>query len=86
LSSRNGKKAHRLHSLAIATACLYVLAGDLNNDCRADFLDFALFGTQWANTGCSAPMRWCAGADFDGNRSVGILDLANFAEHWLESR
>lgn len=36
------------HSLAIKKLpCPYVLVGDLNNDCRLDFLDFAMMAANW---------------------------------------
>ena len=34
------------HSLGLKV-CLYVLAGDLNNDCKVDFYDFALMAANW---------------------------------------
>jgi len=36
------------HSLAIIEQpCLYLLAGDLNDDCNVDFYDFALMAANW---------------------------------------
>ncbi len=36
------------HSLVlIGQPCLYVLAGDLNDDCKVDFSDFALLAANW---------------------------------------
>jgi hypothetical protein len=36
------------HSLAIIEQpCLYLLAGDLNDDCKVDFYDFALMAANW---------------------------------------
>jgi hypothetical protein len=31
----------------IVQICEYVLSGDLNNDCRVDFLDFAIMASNW---------------------------------------
>ena len=31
----------------IVPICEYVLSGDLNNDCRVDFLDFAIMASNW---------------------------------------
>lgn len=31
----------------IVPICEYALAGDLNNDCKVDFLDFAIMATNW---------------------------------------
>ncbi|MBN2314647.1 MAG: hypothetical protein JXM79_12010 [Sedimentisphaerales bacterium] len=35
------------HSLAIRRSCEYVLIGDLNDDCKVDFSDFALMASHW---------------------------------------
>jgi alpha-tubulin suppressor-like RCC1 family protein len=35
------------HSLAIKKDCQYALKGDLNNDCRVDFADFAIMAAHW---------------------------------------
>jgi len=71
------------HSLAliIGQPCLYVLAGDLNNDCRVNFLDFAILANQWLQLPGtpSADIAPIVGDDI-----VNFLDLALMAEHWLE--
>jgi hypothetical protein len=35
------------HSLAIKRSCEYVLAGDLNDDCKVDFSDFEVLAANW---------------------------------------
>jgi len=35
------------HSLALKKDCQYVLASDLNADCRVDFSDFAIMASNW---------------------------------------
>lgn len=35
------------HSLALKNDCQYELNGDLNNDCKVDFSDFALMASHW---------------------------------------
>jgi len=35
------------HSLAIRRSCEYNLTGDLNDDCKVDFSDFALMASHW---------------------------------------
>jgi len=35
------------HSLAIRKTCEYVLAGDLNDDCKVDFSDFEILPANW---------------------------------------
>jgi hypothetical protein len=34
-------------SLAIVQPCEYILSGDLNDDCRIDFYDFAKVASNW---------------------------------------
>jgi len=35
------------HSLAIRRSCEYILAGDLNDDCKVDFSDFEIMAAYW---------------------------------------
>ena len=35
------------YSLAIRRSCKYELAGDLNDDCKVDFADFAMMAANW---------------------------------------
>ena len=35
------------HSLALRKSCEYKLAGDLNDDCKVDFSDFAMVAAHW---------------------------------------
>jgi hypothetical protein len=35
------------HSLALKKDCQYTLKGDLNNDCKVDFSDFAIMASRW---------------------------------------
>ncbi|MCX5637542.1 MAG: hypothetical protein NTX52_07600, partial [Planctomycetota bacterium] len=35
------------HSLAIKKVCQYKLTGDLNDDCRVNFYDFASMAANW---------------------------------------
>lgn len=62
--------------------CMFVLAGDLNNDCKVDFYDFALFATEWLAEGCGEP-DLCGGADFDLSGDVTLIDFAELAQNWL---
>ncbi|MHC4110647.1 MAG: dockerin type I domain-containing protein [Planctomycetota bacterium] len=55
---------------------------DLNSDEAVDFRDFAIFSSQWNDTGCGAP-NWCAGADLDRDGDVDHKDLGLFVEYWL---
>ena len=35
------------HGLAIKRNCEYILAGDLNDDCKVDFSDFEIMAAHW---------------------------------------
>jgi hypothetical protein len=56
---------------------------DLNHDGIPNFSDFSIFATFWQNSTCSPP-NWCEETDFYHSGSVDILDLATFADYWLE--
>jgi len=62
--------------------CMFVLAGDINDNCKVDFYDFALFATEWLAEGCDEP-DWCGGADFDLSGDVTLIDLDELAQNWL---
>ncbi len=61
----------------------HVRTRDFNNDGIVNFEDFAVFGLNWHRTDCSEPEN-CSGADLDADGDVGISDLKQFAEYWLE--
>jgi hypothetical protein len=48
-----------------------------------DFQFYAMFADRWLENGCHS-LLWCDGMDFDQNGDVGLTDLAEMAEHWLE--
>jgi hypothetical protein len=50
---------------------------DLNNDCRIDVYDFAVFAEQWMATDGTA--------NFDGVGDVGLADLIIMTDNWLGS-
>jgi hypothetical protein len=56
---------------------------DLVYDGVINFYDFAKLASSWLHQGCSDADGWCHGADITFDRSVGIEDLAFFAECWL---
>jgi len=62
----------------------FYLVGDISVDCQVDFVDFTLFARNWLDTNCEAANNWCEGADIDQNGGVGLTDLAEIIEHWLE--
>jgi hypothetical protein len=59
------------------------IKADLNLDGIVDFIDFALFASQWKNTDCAVHNN-CKGADFEPDGDVDLEDLAEFANNWLE--
>jgi hypothetical protein len=60
----------------------YPHTANFNNDCRIDFLDWGNLANSWHEE-CSSP-GWCSGVDLDGSATIDIVDVAIFAEHWLE--
>jgi hypothetical protein len=61
----------------------HVRTRDFNNDGIVNFEDFAVLGLNWQRTDCSEPEN-CSGADLDADGYVGISDLRQFVEYWLE--
>ena len=61
------------------------IPADLNTDGEVDFVDYVELSGHWRDQTCVSP-GWCDGADFDKSGSVGLSDLAEFAEHWLEDK
>jgi len=55
---------------------------DLNSDEAVNFVDFAIFASQWDANGCNDP-NWCEGADIDRDGDVDHNDLGLFVEYWL---
>jgi fibronectin type 3 domain-containing protein len=60
-----------------------VIDGIYLSPCGLKFSEFADFADQWNRTDCSAGNDWCSGSDFNRDGTVGIDDLATFAEGWL---
>ena len=55
---------------------------DLNFDDEVNFIDFAIFASQWDTADCNDP-NWCNGADLDMDGYVDRYDLGVFVEYWL---
>ncbi len=64
-------------------AFTHVPTRDFNGDGIVNFEDFAVLGLNWRRTDCSEPDN-CSGTDLDADGHVGISDLMQFAEYWLE--
>lgn len=62
--------------------CYFTLEGDVNGDCRVDFLDLSTMALQWLNT-CGAANEWCSETDIDHSTSVDFADFAVIASNWL---
>jgi hypothetical protein len=61
---------------------------DLDSDCDVDFVDFGRLARYWLHEGCH-DAESCGGADLaEGpvGGAVDALDLAEFAERWLEGK
>ncbi|MDD5326519.1 MAG: hypothetical protein PHY02_01740 [Phycisphaerae bacterium] len=57
--------------------------GDLNQDCRVNFYDFAVFGAAWLNS--EGDDNWNQACNFESQDNViDTLDLRILAENWLE--
>ena len=59
-------------------------AGDLDCPDGVNFIDFALFASQWGRDNCSPSNGNCQGADINQSGTVDFLDLEIFTRHWLE--
>ena len=60
--------------------CLFVLAGDLNNDCKVDFMDLKVLPEQWLQPpGLPSADIWPSG----GDDMVNFEDFSVMAESWL---
>ncbi|MGD1041576.1 MAG: cellulase family glycosylhydrolase [Sedimentisphaerales bacterium] len=62
-----------------------VIDGIYLSPCCLQFADFAELAAQWNRTDCDISNDWCSGGDFNRDGTVGIDDLASFAEGWLTS-
>ncbi len=68
-------------------------AGDLNGDCKVNFLDISVFAEQWLEPSdtCSDANYTCLGvaeprrADLDGVMGVNMSDFALLTKHWHQA-
>lgn len=58
------------------------IPGDFNGSGSVNFEDFAVISLYWMSD-CDAQTR-CGGADFNQSGQVDLVDLMEFAKHWLE--
>ena len=58
--------------------------GDLDCPDGVNFIDFALFASQWGRDNCSPSNGNCLGADINKSGIVDFWDLEIFTQHWLE--
>jgi hypothetical protein len=59
-----------------------ITPGDFTGDDRVDAADFAVFANFWQSEDCRAP-DWCLGADAEPDGDIDAIDLAAFAQNWL---
>jgi len=59
-------------------------AGDLDCPDGVNFVDFALFASQWGIDNCSPSNGNCQGADINQSGTVDFRDLEILTQHWLE--
>ena len=59
-------------------------AGDVDNDCDVDIVDFAELSSAWLTAPCGQIDNYCDQLDIDKQGSVGLDDLAIFVGNWLE--
>jgi len=66
------------------TLLLLIPAGDLDCPDGVNFIDFALFASQWGLDNCTPANNNCQGADINQSGIVDFRDLEIFARHWLD--
>ncbi|MCP4259762.1 MAG: hypothetical protein GY774_19955 [Planctomycetes bacterium] len=59
-------------------------AADLDCPDGVNFIDFALFASQWGRDDCNPSNGNCQGADINHSGIVDFWDLEIFTQHWLE--
>ncbi|MCK4885897.1 MAG: hypothetical protein KAS96_00850, partial [Planctomycetes bacterium] len=67
----------------IAEKCEHTLTGDLNGDCKVDFLDFAIFASAWLTE--DGDPGWNPDCDISvpADDVINWSDLLVFVENWL---
>jgi hypothetical protein len=61
--------------------CPYILQGDINSDCIADFYDYVLLADEWRNP--SSDPYWADETDINQSTSVDLIDLGLLVDNWL---
>jgi len=71
------------YSLAIRDVCSDPPAGDLDDDCRVDMVDFAILGDTWMSK--FGDLNWDPASDISdpNDNIINALDLAVFVNNWL---
>ncbi len=71
-------------TISLAGSVLAVCpTGDLNGDCKVDFLDISVFAEQWLEPSDTSSEPSCA--DLDGVSGVNMSDFALLTKHWHET-
>jgi hypothetical protein len=82
--NNNGDPGHILFDnvgIPEQATCMFVLAGDLNDDCKADFGDLSILADQWLQPP-STPSADIAPSP-NGDGIVNFQDFAYIASNWL---
>jgi hypothetical protein len=66
------------------TQMLLIPVADLDCPDGVNFIDFAIFASQWGRDNCNPSNANCQGADINQSGIVDFWDLEIFAQHWLE--
>ena len=66
------------------TLLTLIPAPDLVCPDGVNFIDFAIFASQWGRDNCGFSNGNCQGADLNQSGTVDFWDLEIFAQHWLE--
>jgi hypothetical protein len=59
--------------------------GDIDDDSKVNFSDFAQIAEHWRNDDCQIYNKWCGQADLTCDGNVNLYDIAAFVQYWLES-
>ncbi len=74
---------YQLDNMVYSFYCPYVLAGDLNGNCRLDVEDLAILAAAWLSS--SGDPAWNPACDLAAppDETVNLLDFSVLAGHWL---
>jgi len=74
---------YKLDNMVYCPNCPYLLAGDLNDDCRVDLPDFAIMGACWLSSTADAQWNEACDIAIPADGTINLLDLAVLTGNWL---